>query len=92
PHVLSKEEVLRLTTAAQADGSLDGVRLLAMLELVYASGMRVSELVSLTMAHLQRNPRKRAQLEPYFMITGKGGKDRLVPLHAGAVAALERYL
>lgn len=92
PHVLSQAEVARLAASAQADGSLEGIRLLALLELVYASGMRVSELVGLTLAHLQRNPKKPSQLEPYFVITGKGGKDRLVPLHGGAVNALTRYL
>ncbi|MFM9890744.1 MAG: tyrosine recombinase [Rickettsiales bacterium] len=92
PHVLSRDEVARLTDTARADGSADGVRLHALLELLYASGMRVSELVGLRLDHLQRNPKKPAKLEPYFIITGKGSKDRLVPLHADAVAALQRYL
>ena len=92
PKLLSQEEVARLIRLSAADGSAEGVRLHAMMELIYASGMRVSELVGLTMHHLQRNPKKLKQLAPYFIITGKGAKDRLVPLHQGALAALNRYL
>lgn len=91
PKVLSKEEVTRLVETARADGSADGVRLNALMELIYASGMRVSELVSLTLAHIERNP-KTKHIEPYFMVRGKGGKDRLVPLHAKAIEALGNYI
>lgn len=92
PKLLSREEVTALITTANANGSADGVRLQALMELIYASGMRVSELVSLTLHHLQRVPKKPNQLQPYFIIRGKGGKERLVPLHKGAIAALIRYL
>lgn len=90
PKLLSKEEVSALIATARADGSAEGVRMNALMELIYASGMRVSELVSLTMHHLQRDMKKK--LQPYFMIRGKGGKDRIVPLHAGALEALNKYL
>jgi integrase/recombinase XerD len=92
PKVLTKEEVLALVTTARADHSAKGVRFNCMMELLYASGMRVSELVTLTTAHIQRDPKKRTQIAPYFIITGKGSKDRLVPLHAEAVEALTNYL
>lgn len=92
PHVLSKEEVTRLVKLAHTDGTGEGLRLCALMELIYASGMRVSELVTLTLAHIQRNPQDRTQIAPYFMVRGKGGKDRLVPLHASAIHALEQYL
>lgn len=91
PKLLSKQEVAALISAARADGTAEGVRMNALMELIYASGMRVSELVTLTMHHLQRDARKK-KLLPYFMITGKGSKDRLVPLHAAALEALEKYL
>lgn len=90
PKVLSTEEMLSLIRTARSDGTAEGVRLCAMLELVYASGMRVSELVTLTMRHLQRNPK--GMLQGHLAIRGKGGKERLVPLHAAAIAALEQYL
>lgn len=92
PKVLSKEEVEALVAAARADKSAKGTRFNCMMELIYASGMRVSELVTLTTAHIQRDPKKRTQIAPYFIITGKGGKDRLVPLHQEAVDALNKYL
>jgi len=92
PKLLSQEEVRALIDATRADGSADGVRMQALMELIYASGMRVSELVTLTMSHIEREPKKRKAIQRYFMIKGKGGKDRMVPLHAGAVAALTRYL
>jgi integrase/recombinase XerD len=91
PHVLSKEEVTRLVKLAHADGTSEGLRLCALMELIYASGMRVSELVTLTLAHIQRQPKTR-EILPYFMVRGKGGKDRIVPLHPAALAALEAYL
>lgn len=92
PHVLSKQEVAKLVKLAHSDGSADGVRLCALMELIYASGMRVSELVGLTLGHIERSPKDRKQISPYFMVRGKGGKDRIVPLHATAIEALERYL
>lgn len=92
PKVLTREEVEALVATARADSSAEGVRLNCLMELIYASGMRVSELVTLTLAHLQRDPRRRTQIAPYFIITGKGSKDRLVPLHAEAIKALQRYL
>ena len=60
PHVLSREEVTRLVKLAHTDGTGEGIRLCALMELIYASGMRVSELVTLTLAHIQRNPKNRA--------------------------------
>jgi integrase/recombinase XerD len=92
PKVLTKEEVARLVECTRADGSAEGVRLNALMELIYASGMRVSELVTLTLRHIQRDLKSTKKIQPYFIITGKGGKDRLVPLHASALEALARYL
>jgi integrase/recombinase XerD len=92
PKLLSKDEVQQLIHAAQADVTLEGIRLNTLMEIIYASGMRVSELVTLTMQHIQRNPKKPKQIQPYFMVTGKGSKDRIVPLHTSAIEALQRYL
>ena len=55
------------------------------MELLYASGLRVSELVSLPLAAVRRDPR-------VILVTGKGGKDRMVPLTEAARAALAAYL
>lgn len=92
PHVLTREQVNALVETARADTSAEGVRLNCLMELIYASGMRVSELVTLTLAHIQRDPQRRTKIAPYFLITGKGSKDRLVPLHATAIEAMEAYL
>lgn len=92
PKLLSKKEVQALIAATDADTSAEGVRLNALMEIIYASGMRVSELVTLTTAHVQRDPKRPKNIQPYFMVTGKGNKDRLVPLHARAVEALVNYL
>ncbi|MES2983997.1 MAG: tyrosine recombinase [Pseudomonadota bacterium] len=92
PKLLSKDEVQQLIATAHADHSNEGARLNALMEIIYASGMRVSELVTLTLRHIGRDPKHPKKIQPYFIITGKGGKDRLVPLHSGALQALERYL
>ena len=61
----------------------NSVRLRAMIELVYASGLRVSELCELPVT---------AILGDKLLIHGKGAKERIVPMHAGAVAALNKWL
>lgn len=86
PMCLSQEEVDALLACARGEKD---VRLVAMVELLYASGLRVSELVSLPRAAL-----KTAQMHsrPFLMVRGKGGKERLVPLHKSALEALHAYL
>lgn len=92
PKTLSVDEVDRLIDCAArtADG-LSGrdlvraVRHHCLLEMLYATGMRVSELVSLPRNVLKGDPR-------LLTIRGKGGRERLVPLNSGARSALDRYL
>ncbi len=91
PNTLSKEEVRQLIDAAAAGESPERLRLHALLQILYASGLRVSELVSLKLQSLRvgrRNDREIAWLE----VRGKGGKERIVPLHNDAVRALYAYL
>ncbi len=90
PHVLSEAQLGAITTEAAANHSPEGIRFNAMLELLYASGMRISELVTLKMTQLERQAGKR--LQPYLIVRGKGSKERLVPLHHTAMRALEDYL
>jgi integrase/recombinase XerD len=92
PSVLTRDEVAALVDTARADTSLEGTRLNALMEMIYASGMRVSELVTLTTGHIERDPKRPTHIAPYFIVRGKGSKDRLVPLHEGATLALARYL
>ncbi len=89
PSLLSIAEVDRLLATAHADDTPAGLRLATLLEMLYASGMRVSELVGLPMNALQREG---GRLIPLLLIRGKGGRERMVPLHPQALACLERYL
>src|SRR5574337_846712 len=84
PGVLSQDEVGRLLATPPASNPL-GLRDKAMLELLYAAGLRVSEMVTLQMSDVD--------LEVgYVRCQGKGGKDRVVPLGRDAQAAVRRYL
>ena len=85
PKILSEAEVTRLIETARADESPEGIRLTAMLELLYASGLRVSELVGLPLGTVARGERA-------ILVRGKGDKERLVPLGAQALAAIHDYL
>jgi integrase/recombinase XerD len=85
PKVLSREEVDRLIAAAAARDGAQGLRLSCMVELAYASGLRISELTGLTLAALARDP-------AYLIVRGKGGKERLAPLNDAARAAVKAYL
>ena len=85
PKVLSREEMDRLIkVAAERDGG-QGLRLACMIELAYASGLRISELTGLTLAAVARDP-------AYLIVRGKGGKERLAPLNDAARTALKAYL
>lgn len=92
PGVLQLEEVTALVETAKQTDTPEGKRLYALIELLYASGLRVSELVSLKLAQLQRNPTLPLQYEPFLLIRGKGNKERLVPFNQQALAALLAYL
>jgi integrase/recombinase XerD len=85
PKVLSREEMNRLIEAAGAEDGKQGLRTAALVELAYASGLRVSELVGLPHAALARDP-------AYLMVKGKGGKERLAPLNDAARTAVKAYL
>ncbi|MCT4555889.1 MAG: site-specific tyrosine recombinase XerD [Pelagimonas sp.] len=87
PKTLSPEEVDRLLEAATQHGrsQADKLRNTCLMQLLYATGMRVSELVSLPVAAARGDPRM-------LLIGGKGGKERLVPLSPPARAALSLWL
>ncbi len=85
PKVLSREEVDKIIAAASARDGGQGLRLGCMVELAYASGLRISELTALPLAILARDP-------AYLIVKGKGGKERLAPLNTAARAAVKAYL
>ena len=81
PKLLTTHEIDLLISSA--GDTRNALRLRAMIELLYASGLRVSELCELPMTAL---------LGDKLLIHGKGAKERMVPMHAGAVAALQKWL
>ena len=87
PKILSREEVSALIEAArrEAGESAEGRRLLCMLEILYASGLRVSELVTLPLSAVRSR-------EAFLLVTGKGRKERLVPVNRVAREAIDLYL
>lgn len=85
PRTLSREEVVALLSAASAREGASGVRMIALVELAYASGLRVSELLALCVEAVRRDP-------AYLIVRGKGGKERLAPLNASARDAVRAWL
>jgi integrase/recombinase XerD len=85
PRVLEEQEVLALIAAARGLPGREGLRAVALLELLYATGLRASELIALPRAALR--PGAEA-----IVVRGKGGKDRLVPVGEAARAAVEAWL
>lgn len=84
PNVLTTAEVDRLLNVAGTDSPLD-LRDRAMLELLYATGLRVSELIALRFKDLQLDA-------GYLVAFGKRSKQRIVPINESAVKALQTYL
>ena len=84
PDALSEAEVEALLQAPDA-AAREGLRDRTMLELLYATGLRVSELVNLKLGQINR-------AQGVVRVVGKGGKERLVPLGEAALDWLERYL
>ncbi|MDE6584028.1 MAG: site-specific tyrosine recombinase XerD [Anaeroplasmataceae bacterium] len=84
PVVLSKEEMNLMLESIETDTPL-GLRNKAMIETLYASGLRISELVGLRTSDLHLR-------EKYIVVVGKGNKERMVPLGDMAVVALRNYI
>src|SRR5690606_33167105 len=92
PIALSAEDVGKMIATARADESPKGLRLQAMLELIYGAGLRVSELVSLPVGALQLKAGSMDVTAEAIIVTGKGNKERLVPLNQYTRLALSKYL
>ena len=92
PKVMSEDEVDRLLDAARDQTALEGnnaglkrARLICLLEVLYATGLRVSELVGLPLSAVTGDDR-------FIAVRGKGGRERLVPLTERAREAIDAYL
>lgn len=84
PRVLSEDEVVRLLNEPDIT-TAEGFRDRTMLEVLYATGMRVSELINLTLERVDLNMK-------YIIAFGKGSKERIVPLGSVAAEFLQQYL
>lgn len=85
PRTIAEDDMARLLAFARGDDTARGIRFRAMLELACGSGLRVSELVGLPLGAAPRTGRM-------LFITGKGGKERVVPMSQEARAALDAWL
>ena len=84
PKILSEAEVDRLFQAVARREGPEAIRLACLVELLYGAGLRVSELVGLPYPPTEGDPR-------LLLVRGKGDKERVVPLHDAAIAALRAY-
>lgn len=84
PVVLTKEEVEKMLSSISVDTAV-GIRNKAMMETLYASGLRISELLDLRLSNLHLR-------EKYMVVIGKGNKERMVPLGEMAVIPLRKYI
>ena len=88
PRLLAHDQIAALFAAAEEEaqtGKPEAVRMLALLELLYGSGLRATELVSLPLSSVPRDA-------PLLTLTGKGGKQRMVPVSTRAKQALSAWL
>ncbi|VXA90600.1 site-specific tyrosine recombinase XerD [Brevundimonas sp. G8] len=85
PKVLSRDEIDALLAASASRDAAAGLRLVALVEMAYASGLRVSELLGLKVEAIRRDP-------AYLIVRGKGGKERLAPLNTAAREAIKAWL
>ena len=85
PKTLSEAEVDNLIKTAGEKGTAESIRLVCLLEMLYATGLRVSELVGLPLSALGEN-------KEFLIVAGKAGRERMVPLSTPAREALEKYL
>lgn len=85
PKTLTEKEVDKLIETAGQGGGADSIRLVCLLEMIYATGLRVSELVGLPMSAIGENTE-------FVMVAGKGGRERMVPLSDAAKKAMRNYI
>ena len=85
PKTLSEQEVDQLIKTAGTAGTPESVRLVCLLEMLYATGLRVSELVGLPMSAIGEGSQ-------FIIVTGKAGRERMVPLSDAAREAVENYM
>ena len=85
PQILSIEQVDKLINLSREDRSVNGVRLNTMIEILYATGIRISELVEMKLSATVSE-------KNFLLIQGKGNKERLVPISENTEKNIKKYL
>jgi integrase/recombinase XerD len=85
PKVLTRDDVTALINAAREHEGAEGLRLLSIVEMLYAAGLRVSELAGLPLASVRGK-------DGFIIVRGKGRKERLAPLNPSARDAIKAYI
>jgi integrase/recombinase XerD len=85
PKILTRDDVEILIAAARERDGPEGIRLLCIVEMLYAAGLRVSELAGLPLASVRGK-------DGFIIVRGKGRKERLAPLNPSARNAIKAYL
>ncbi len=85
PKTLTEEEISHLIKTASEKKSKESLRLVCLIEMLYATGLRVSELVGLPLSAIGEN-------NEFLIVTGKAGRERMVPLSTPAQTALQAYV
>ena len=91
PKALTVDEVSRLIASGYQEGDISSYRNCALLELLYSTGARVSELIDLSVSDVAKTMTSDGEV-PVVRVRGKGSKERLVPLGSFALKAIEDYL
>ncbi|MFV9936175.1 MAG: site-specific tyrosine recombinase XerD [Rickettsia endosymbiont of Haemaphysalis japonica] len=92
PEILSIDQIKSLLEHCSQDHAPEGIRLNAMIHLLYASGLRVSELVSLKLADILTNKTSKGEVRKIFSVLGKGNKERVIVINEQAVISIAKYL
>lgn len=94
PEILTEKEIEKLLNTAKKNKSNYGIQLYTMLELLYATGLRISELVEMKISDIQKKYRSDGlyTIDDFLIINGKGNKERLIPINKTAKDALIKYI
>lgn len=94
PQFLTENEINKLFDIAKKDTSNWGIQFYTMLNLLYATGLRATELVELKISDIQKKYRKDGfyTIDDFLLIKGKGDKERIIPINKNAKDALIKYI
>lgn len=91
PKSLSQNEIKKLLEFSHNLNTMDGIRTTSMIEILYSTGIRISELITLKLQSLGKDYTQHGEVH-YVMVNGKGNKERFSILNGDAVESLQQYL